>query len=187
MSLKVAKEPPLYDLDHLKRRNSPWAIKENEALLLFSITKMVSPKVIVEFGTHTGYSTINFLKAMDYDSKIYTFDLEKYPQIDLIEDKRLKFIQKDQTNFSLSDIDDNFVDLLFIDCSHIFENNLKTFELISPRLKDNSIIVLHDTAFCAGQFGEIQFATWLSGSYSRIDFHCDAKDMWGISVFQKKF
>lgn len=161
---------------------SKWSLSIEEAALIFSITKMIAPKVILEFGTHTGFSAANFLNAMDCDSILYSVDLAKRHNI---VDSRFKFIQKDQNNFKLQDIRFQYIDLLFIDCSHHFKSNVKTFKVVRPRLHKNAVIVVHDTAIWAGRPDEVKFAEWLERQYNRIDFHCDKRKSWGLSVFQK--
>jgi predicted O-methyltransferase YrrM len=175
----------MYDIE--KHRTTNWSVSKEEAGVLFSITKMINPKVIVEFGVLTGLTSANFLNALDRDASLYSYDLDRRDELNLIiKDRRYHFFQKDQRNFDRKDIDFKKIDLAYIDASHDFEANVETYLAIAPSLSEKSLIVTHDTSAFYGVPGEIQFASWLSKKHSRIDFHCDAKQKFGLSVFQIK-
>ena len=168
-----------------KYRTTKWSVREEEAAFLFALTKMVAPKLVVEFGTLSGLTAVNFLNAMDSDAVLYSYDLSQRPEIAWIQDDRFHFLRKNQTDFVPKDIDFGSIDLVYIDASHNFALNVKTHEAIASSLSSKALIVTHDTAECAGRPDEVKFAEWLSKIYSRIDFHCDRKKRWGLSVFQK--
>jgi predicted O-methyltransferase YrrM len=50
-------------------------LQREEALFLYSLTRLLRPKVIVEFGFHYGHSSFNFLQAMGEDDHLYSFDI----------------------------------------------------------------------------------------------------------------
>src|SRR5271155_4967100 len=92
-----------YDLAHLDKfhENVSGPIQSDEALLLFALTKVLRPKVVVEFGFFQGYSATNFLMALDADACLYSFDpwqdCKKYAEG--IQDKRFKLLQKGAENY----------------------------------------------------------------------------------------
>ena len=165
-------------------RKTRFSVHKDEAGLLYAITKLTSPRVVLEFGTLSCLTAVNFLNAMDEDSHLYTVDLHRPSELNLIYDKRLTFLQKNQIDFVPSDIGNKKIDLVYIDASHNFEMNKKTYWAIIGNMSQGSYIILHDTAKWAGQDGEVLFAEWLGKKHTRIDFHCDRKRRWGITVFQ---
>jgi len=172
----------ILDIELFRKTNG--SVHSDEASLLYAITKLTSPMVIVEFGTGLGLTAANFLNAMDKDCFIYTIDTQRPQQLDLINDNRLKFLQINQVDFNENHIGKRKIDLVYIDASHDFELNKKTYSSIISSMSDGSYLILHDTAKWAGQNGEVLFAKWLEERHSRIDFHCDRKMRWGITVFQ---
>lgn len=180
-------EKSCYKMDIELFRRTKFSVHKDEAGLLYAITKMTSPKVVVEFGTLSCLTAVNFLNAMDEDCLLFTIDIRRPKELDLIHDKRLTFIQKNQIGFVPEDIGNKQIDLVYIDASHNFILNKKTYWKILPSMSKGSYIILHDTAKWAGQNGEVMFAQWLGERHNRIDFHCDRKKRWGITVFQISF
>ena len=82
-----------YDLNHLKQETQLvyGPIQDDEALLLFGLVKALRPKTVIEFGYSGGVSALNFLKALDEDDKLYSYDINPATSHN---DKRLKFYQK---------------------------------------------------------------------------------------------
>ncbi len=135
-----------YELSHLESESDP-SVQPDEALLLYSMVKVMSPKTIVEFGFLNGYSARNFLKAMPADCKLYSFDPKPLPGTvaQFLHDTRFKFLQKKGEDFFHSDIDNALIDMAFIDASHEFESNVKIFSRIKKYLSDNCVVAVHDT------------------------------------------
>ena len=61
--------------------------------------------------------------------------------------KNCYFIKDDCVNFNSETIHNRFIDLFFLDCSHIFEINKKCLKVIVPLLSKNGIIIVHDTGY----------------------------------------
>ena len=180
--LKVSSNNGVIDIEMF--RKTPYSVHRDEAGLLYAITKMVAPRVVVEFGTLTGLTAVNFLNALDDDALLFTVDIVRPAELKLINDKRLTFLQRDQSEFNVSDIGYREIDLVYIDASHDFELNKRTYGAIRGGMSSGSYIILHDTARWAGRVGEVLFAEWLGERHQRVDFHCDRKKRWGITVFQ---
>lgn len=138
-----------YDLSHLKdyKELCSGPIQSDEALFLYSLVKVLRPKVIVEFGFYLGHSAINFLRAMPENCKLYSFDhwVKSKQVASQIKDDRFKFIFKNQQDFFSEDIDNNLIDIIFIDASHKCEINIKMFNKIKNSLNENALILIHDT------------------------------------------
>ena len=172
--------------DVKKFRTTKFSVKPEEANLLAAICIMTNPKVVVEFGTLSGLTAVNFLNSIEPDAVFYTYDLKKRQEINWIKDKRFNFINKNQTEFEHKDINYQKIDLAYIDASHNFDLNKITYELLKPHFNENALLLIHDTSKNAGRPDEIQFANFLQTFHQRIDFHCDRKGLWGLSAFQIK-
>ncbi|TWT30857.1 O-methyltransferase [Blastopirellula retiformator] len=57
-------------------RSHRWAMPEHELLTLGGLIKMLQPKMIVEFGTFMGGSTLTMAANMPADGRIVTIDLD---------------------------------------------------------------------------------------------------------------
>ncbi|WP_103912848.1 O-methyltransferase [Halpernia humi] len=113
--------------------------------LLSIISKMISPKSILEIGTFTGYATLSLAEGLAKDGTIYTIDKneelaylpEKYfaesefaSQINFIKGDALQEISKLNIDW----------DLVFIDADK--ENYVQYFNLIKPKMKSGSILLI---------------------------------------------
>lgn len=113
--------------------------------LLSIISKLISPKNILEIGTFTGYATLCLAEGLAKDGKIFTIDKneelaylsEKYfsesdfsSQINFIKGNALDEIPKLNIDF----------DLIFIDADK--SNYLNYFNLIKPKMKSGSLLLI---------------------------------------------
>ncbi|GEM_PF-1039013 len=140
-------------LGHLSLYNEYYlrgAAQKEETLFLFSIIKMVRPSIIVEFGFSRGHGSLNFLYAMDHDSKLYSYDISdiaKEIATSTFNDfTNFKYIHKSMLDFLPEDIDNNKIDFLYMDA--VVDNdslNFDTFEKILPNLSENAILAVHDS------------------------------------------
>lgn len=113
--------------------------------LLSILSKMITPKNILEIGTFTGYATLCLAEGLSEDGKIYTLDKNE----DLAYIPQKYFQQSDyasQIEFILGDAAhtiknlDIVWDLVFIDADK--ENYENYLQLIKPKLKSGSIILI---------------------------------------------
>ena len=102
-----------YDLSHLTQDHTQRVlgpIQDDEALLLFALCKSMIIKNVVEIGVQSGYSTLNFVKAVGEDGNVISFDVDffnkKFPNF--------TFIHKNAANVEESDIPWE-IDLVFFD------------------------------------------------------------------------
>jgi predicted O-methyltransferase YrrM len=200
-----------YNLSHLTQETQIiyGPIQDDEALLLFGLVKALRPKTVLEFGYSSGFSALNFLKALDEDAKLFSYDIN--PAIPH-NDKRFKFFRKSQTEFVFSDVENRKIDLAFFDDGHIFKVNKYAFEQIKNYFAPNAIIVVHDTGlhisnvsterlqicvcdfenYCgvAHQYEERGFINWIETSYPEWDaIHLHSINIFrhGLTILQKKY
>ncbi|XZE19805.1 O-methyltransferase [Pirellulaceae bacterium SH449] len=57
-------------------RSHKWAMPEHELLTLGALTKVLQPKMVVEFGTFMGGSTLSMVANMPAEGRIITIDLD---------------------------------------------------------------------------------------------------------------
>lgn len=112
--------------------------------ILSMLSKLISPKVILEIGTYTGYATLCLAEGLRKDGKIHTIDINE----ELFDFQRKYFDRSDwgsQIEQHLGDavsiiptINDVF-DLVFIDADK--ENYLNYFELIIGKMNSGGVII----------------------------------------------
>jgi methyltransferase family protein len=130
-------------------------------------------------GTHSGNSFCGFLQAaahLDLQGEFYAVDhwrgdpqasmygeevyreLEQYTEI-RYPSARLLRMTFDQ---ALSSFADNSVDLLHIDGLHTYEAVKHDFESWMPKMSDHGVVLLHDAAVRANDFGVLRFVEELA-------------------------
>ena len=109
------------------------------------ISKMVSPKNILEIGTFTGYAALCLAEGLQKDGKLITLDVnenlaylpQKYfaqsefaSQIEFRLENALDFLKNSSETF----------DLIFIDADK--ENYPEYLQLVKPRMKSGSVLMI---------------------------------------------
>jgi caffeoyl-CoA O-methyltransferase len=112
---------------------------------LSMISKMISPKRILEVGTFTGYATLCLAEGLTKDGMIYTLDINA----ELEESVREHFSKSplnNQINYiigdaqeSLAKLDETF-DLVFIDADK--KNNGTYYNLVFDQVRQGGIIIV---------------------------------------------
>ncbi len=178
---------------------SPWAGHRNFAYDLIRYTR---PSLIVELGTHFGCSFFAFsqsvqdaglqngtrLVAVDtwvgdsqagfYEENVFelvTRTINRFfsdLQIDL---KKKTFLE------ALPEIADNSIELLHIDGFHTYEAVSEDFHTWLPKLKENGIILFHDTAPDTG-YGSTDFWNEIKKSFPYLEFI----HSWGLGILFPK-
>lgn len=112
--------------------------------LLSIISKMISPKNVLEIGTFTGYATLCLADGISEGGKITTLDVNEdlayLPKKYFAESKfssQIDFRIQDAKEF-LKETDEVF-DLVFIDADK--ENYAEYFRLIKPKTKSGSVVL----------------------------------------------
>jgi predicted O-methyltransferase YrrM len=112
--------------------------------LLSIISKMISPKKILEIGTFTGYATLCLAEGLCSDGKITTLDINE----DLAYLPKKYFNESEfasQIDFKILDAKEflketeEVFDLIFIDADK--ENYVEYFQLIKPKTKSGSVVL----------------------------------------------
>jgi predicted O-methyltransferase YrrM len=137
-----------YDLSHLTQNKMivVGPIQDDEALFLYGLIKTTRPKTLLECGMFHGYSTVNILKAIDKDARLFTFDIEIYNKNSpAFNDKRFKFINKSQSKFEQSDVENKTIDFIYLDNGHYFDVNVEFWKKVVGSMSENAIMVIHDT------------------------------------------
>ena len=113
--------------------------------LLSLISKMISPKNILEIGTFTGYAALCLAEGLQKDGKLTTLDVnedlayipKKYfaesefaSQIEFRLENALDFLKNSSETF----------DLIFIDADK--ENYPEYLKLVKPRMKSGSVLMI---------------------------------------------
>ncbi|AZI68415.1 O-methyltransferase [Cloacibacterium normanense] len=109
------------------------------------ISKMISPKNILEIGTFTGYAALCMAEGLQKDGKLTTLDVnedlayipKKYfaesefaSQIEFRLENALDFLKNSSETF----------DLIFIDADK--ENYPEYLQLVKPRMKSGSVLMI---------------------------------------------
>ena len=85
----------------------------------------------------------------EYDNELSLQNKTLYDEflrnIKPLQDNKLEIISiKDRSDNAYKTFDDNSIDFLYIDGSHLYENVKKDIELYFPKMKPNSIMAGHD-------------------------------------------
>lgn len=205
------------DISHLalssEVANGP--VQREEALFLYSLMRVVRPKIVVEIGFLRGRSAHNFLCALDTDARLYSFDIDENCAERARElsghDPRFTFRIRSQTELTREDIDGREADFVFLDASHEFDLNRRTFRRLLPLMAPNAILAVHDTGTIPRHLlapdhywfestigwlgderevmpGERAFSNWLLDEhpeFSQVHFHSRKTLRCGITVLQR--
>jgi len=113
--------------------------------VLSMLSKMISPKRILEIGTFTGYATLCLAEGLTKDGLIYTLDINAELE-DMVRENFAKSPLNDKIKYiigdaqqSLKDIPDTF-DLVFIDADK--KNNGTYFDLIFDQVRSGGLIIV---------------------------------------------
>ena len=124
-------------------------VQRDEALLLYALTRVLRPRVVVEVGFLGGQSAFNFLQALRPDAMLYSFDIagsaEEIAAKMFSGFENFRFQRVSQDEITPEHVDGRPVDLLFLDASHELELNQRTFDRLAPMLQDGGVLVVHDT------------------------------------------
>lgn len=124
-------------------------VQRDEALLLTGLMRVLRPQTVVEIGFLYGHSALNFLRAMDADARLFSFDvdprLEDQAEKLFGHDPRFVFCCRSQTAIRAADLQGRLADFVFLDASHDADLNRVTFERLLPLMAPRAIFAVHDT------------------------------------------
>ena len=134
----------LYRETYLKVLNPRMISGHYQGRILSLISKIISPKKILEIGTYTGYSAICLCEGMDKDGTLHTIDNNK----ELVEIQNKYFKKANLTNKIVQhsgdakniipSIDEEF-DIVFIDADK--ESYPEYYDLIINKVRPGGIII----------------------------------------------
>jgi predicted O-methyltransferase YrrM len=115
--------------------------------VLSFLSKMISPKRILEIGTFTGYATLCLAEGLTSDGILYTLDINLELE-DMVRNhfaqssynKQINYILGDATK-TVNDLNEVF-DLVFIDADK--KNNGTYYDLILYRVRPGGIIIVYN-------------------------------------------
>ena len=167
---RIRKAAP--DLAHLAFYDEiTWGpVQRDEALLLHALVRALRPSVVVEIGFFWGDSAFNFLRALDEDAKLYSFDVDpncaRVARERFGHDPRFTYRERSQETLDRGDIDGHLADFVFLDGAHELALNRSTFERLLELTTPNAIVAIHDT-------GTVQRALVPAGHWT-----LEATDRW---------
>lgn len=125
------------------------SVQRDEALLLHALLRVLRPKTVVEIGFFRGHSAFNFLRALDPDARLYSFDIDPACEERAAElfghDPRVTVRQRSQTELTAADLEGRRADFVFLDASHDLALNQVTFARLLPLMCPETILAVHDT------------------------------------------
>ncbi len=169
----------------------------------FWLIEALRPRILVELGTHTGYSYLAFaqaVKRLELSTRCYAIDTWKgdehagYYAEDVYTSLRdyhdthySSFSQLERTTFddAAKYFEDGSVDLLHIDGRHFYEDVKHDFETWKPKLSDRAVVLLHDINVRRRQFGVCWLWNELREQYPHFEFvHCQGLGVLGVGSSQ---
>ena len=109
------------------------------------VSKMISPKNILEIGTFTGYAALCLAEGLQKDGKLTTLDVNEdlayIPKKYFVESEfasQIEFRLENALDF-LKNSSETF-DLIFIDADK--ENYPEYLQLVKPRMKSGSVLMI---------------------------------------------
>jgi hypothetical protein len=146
------------------------------------------PRLLVELGTHKGYSYLAFnqaIKRLAIETRCFAVDtwkgdehsgfygFEVFEQLRDYHDCRYgSFSQLMRLTFdeAVSSFQDASIDLLHIDGRHFYQDVRHDFETWRSKLSDRAVVVFHDTCFRENNFGVFRLWEELRTQYPYFEF-----------------
>lgn len=128
-----------------------WAVELEVGELLHSIVRTLKPNIIVETGTHKGFSALVMAKALQQNGhgRLYTVDMTDHGVKALFERFKVSplvtFYKTKSVDVLRSMPKDRKVDFLWLDADHAEESVLEEMNAALPFLRAGSYIGFHDT------------------------------------------
>lgn len=186
-------------------------VQREEGLLLFGLTRVIRPRVVVELGYGWGASASVLLAGLAADAELYSVDVAPKVPVSQRTDVRFHFVNKDLRDLAPADIQDRTLELLFFDAAHdSLETKQTAYDSLADNLSAEALVIIHDTGVWRKEFmgaqtvaikngtwitpdlyvhqpNERAFAKWLvdQRGYRRIDLFSTRCFRHGLSILQK--
>lgn len=127
-----------------------WAVEVEVGELLHAIVRAIKPRVIVETGTHKGFSALMMAKALQQNGSghIHTVDMEDHGTRELFSRFGLSSLATFHKMMSVDLIrtmpKDRKIDFLWLDADHSEESVISEMNVALPLLKPGSYVGFHD-------------------------------------------
>ena len=110
---------------------------------ILHIASILKPSCYVELGS---YQCELFNRMIPYCDKLYGVDILESASIHMQKSTKVSFYCNSTQEFAKYAQSKNLqIDMLFIDADHSYESVKNDFEIFFPLVKDNGIILLHDS------------------------------------------
>jgi hypothetical protein len=154
----------------------------------FWIVAAARPRMLVELGSHHGFSYLVFCQAIQRlglacqsyaidswagDSHTGTYSGEVFAALQAYHEPRFSsFSSLIRTRFddALSQFDDGSIDLLHIDGQHRYEDVRHDYETWRPKLSNRAIVLFHDVNVRESDFGIVRFWEEMRQRYPSFAF-----------------
>lgn len=130
-----------------------------QGTLLTLLSKLIQPKVILEIGTYTGYSTLCLVEGLSKDGKLYTIDSNE--ELVVIQSK---YFNKSPYSDKIISIIGNAIDqvpllnttfdLVFLDADK--ENYINYYQIIKNKLNKGGVIITDNVLWNGKVVAEIK-------------------------------
>lgn len=138
----------LYRRTHLTRLYARMCSGHVQGRLLAMLSKMISPKRVLELGTFTGYSALCLAEGLSADGELHTVEIDDEAEDELLElfasapgGERITLHIGDALEI-IATLGGEW-DLVFIDANK--RNYCEYYELVFPRVKPGGYIIADNT------------------------------------------
>lgn len=174
-------DQPVHVLDSAWWEHAPFA---------FHLVAATQPKVIVELGTHHGYSFFAFCQAArryapgsvvhavdswQGDEHAGRYGEEVFEAVARTQAAYADMSRLVRSTFSeaLASFEDGSIDLLHIDGRHYYDDVRRDFEEWLPKLSPRGVVLFHDTEVRERDFGVWKLFGEVGATYPHFNFqHC---------------
>ena len=172
----VAKDPWRGQWSIVNEFGGGWAVEVEVGELLHALVRTIKPDVIVETGTHKGFSALMMAKAIQQNGNghLYTVDMADHGVRALFErfgvSSFITFYKAKSTDVLQSMPRTRKVDFLWLDADHAEESVLAEIKTALPYLKPGSYVGFHDALIDPREDGAVKKvrASYPSWEYIRF-------------------
>jgi caffeoyl-CoA O-methyltransferase len=143
---------------HLKVLRPHMLSGHYQGRLLSMLSKMMSPRRILEIGTFTGYATLCLAEGLTEDGIIHTIEVNReleqmlnshFKSTDVNKKIKLHFGNAEDV---LLNLDEKLFDLVFIDADK--KNNFTYFNLVFDKIRPGGLIIIDNVLWKGKVYGE---------------------------------
>ncbi len=182
MDFRIENYPIIFDEVEYLHPQSAWLM---HAPLAFLLVEVLKPKIIVELGTHVGYSynaLCQAVKKLKLNTKCYAVDTwvgDKHSSFydESVYIKLKKYQDENYKDFStllkmtfdeaVNKFDNGSIDLLHIDGLHTYEAVKHDFETWLSKMSNRGVVLFHDTEVREADFGVYRFFDDITSNYKK--------------------